>query len=394
MEKLLFVNARLLLPYRILDGWLAVRDGLIADLGQGSPETTDGCRVIDCGGRFLSPGFIELHTHGCGGHDYMDGTAEAYLACAAELARHGVTLVYPTVTTGSDADFSASLAAYDEAARRNEGTPFGGLHLEGPYFAYAMRGAQDPRFLRNPDPAEYLPILERAPQIKRWSVAPELPGAPALGRELRRRGILAAMGHTDGVTEELMTAYENGYTHMTHFYSAMSTVRRINAFRHSGAVELGYMVDEITVEIIADGVHLPPELLRQVFRFKPHDKISLITDSMRGAGMPEGSTVTLGSIRDGQPVVIEDGVAKLLDRSAFAGSVATEERLLRVVTREAGVELGDAVRMLTANPAAVMGLTERKGSLRIGKDADLTLFDDDITIAMTVAGGKMIYVRQ
>lgn len=392
--RTIFCNCGLLMPYRILEnGFVSVADGVIEAVGQGECGL-EGER-IDCGGNYLAPGFIELHTHGCAGFDYMDGTPQAYLECARELASHGVTLVYPTLTTGSAADFAAGFAAYKEADSKNaSGARFGGLHLEGPYFAYAMRGAQDPRFLKNPVKEEYEAMLDAYPQIKRWSAAPELPGGIELGRELRRRGIVAAMGHTDGVFEDLMTAYENGYTHMTHFYSAMSTIRRINAFRHSGAVELGYMADDITVEIIADGVHLPPELLRQIFKFKSHDKISLITDSMRGAGLPEGTVTRLGSLTDGQDVIIEDGVAKLADRSAFAGSVATAERLVRTVTRFAGLELTDAVKMMTLNPARVMGVDGRKGSLSAGKDADLIVFDKDINIMRTVIAGQSVYEHE
>lgn len=394
MMKTVFVNARVVMPYRVLEnGFVALCDGKICEVGTGE-FNREGFEVVDCRNLFLSPGFIELHTHGCAGYDYMDGTAEAFAACARDLAMHGVTLAYPTITTGSDEDFSRSLAAFSAAKKLGGGAAFGGLHLEGPYFSHEMRGAQDPRFLRNPVRSEYMKILDAAPDIKRWSAAPELSGGLELGRELVGRGILAAFGHTNGTFEQLMEAYENGYTHMTHFYSAMSTIRRINAFRHSGAVELGYMVDEITVEIIADGIHLPPDLLRQIFKFKSMDKICLISDSMRGAGLPEGTKTVLGSKDGGQEVIIEDGVAKLMDRSAFAGSVATADRLIRTVTRLAGVELVDAVRMLTANPARVMGVEARKGSIMAGKDADLILFDDDINIALTVVGGQVIVDRE
>ena len=217
-QKTVFVNARLVMPYRITDnGYIVVCDGKICEIGQGA-FAADGCRVIDVGGDYLSPGFVELHTHGCAGSDFMDGTAQAYLHCARFMSSGGVTTVYPTITTGSDKAFANSLAAFSEAAASNtDGAYMAGIHLEGPYFAYAMRGAQDPRFLRNPTPAEYLKILDSCDCIKRWSVAPELPGAIELGRELRRRGIVAAMGHTDGLFEQLMEAYENGYTLMTNF---------------------------------------------------------------------------------------------------------------------------------------------------------------------------------
>lgn len=390
--KTIYKNAKLVMPYRIIEGWLETENGVITELGAGAPSaytpTQKGDSVIDLKGNYLAPGFIEMHTHGGAGYDFADGTEEAYLECAKHYANCGVTTLFPTLTTTSPDSFAEALATFKKAKKNNKtGSRMPGLHLEGPYFAYAMKGAQDPRFLRNPDPAEYLPILDSCSDIKRWSAAPELPGGMEFGRELKKRGIVAAMGHTDGLFEELMEAYENGYTHMTHFYSAMSTVRRINAFRHSGAVELGYMVDDVTVELIADGIHLPPELLRQVFKLKSHDKISLVTDAMRGAGLPEGTTTMLGSIKDGMEVIIEDGVAKLTDRTAFAGSVATAPRLLRTVIFNAGLELTDAVKMMTLNPAKVMGIDGECGSLAIGKRADLVGFDRDINIEFTVIGG-------
>ncbi|HNX14883.1 MAG TPA: N-acetylglucosamine-6-phosphate deacetylase [Oscillospiraceae bacterium] len=388
--KTLYKNAKLVMPYRIIDGWLETENGIITALGVGTPAGK-GDSEINLNGNYLAPGFIEMHTHGGAGYDFADGTEEAYLECAKHYAKAGVTTLYPTLTTTSPASFAEALATFKRAKKDNKtGSRMPGLHLEGPYFAYAMKGAQDPRFLRDPDPAEYLQILDSCSDIKRWSAAPELPGGIAFGRELRKRGIVAAMGHTDGLFEELMEAYENGYTHMTHFYSAMSTVRRINAFRHSGAVEIGYMLDDVTIEIIADGIHIPPELLRQIFKFKSHDKISLIADAMRGAGLPEGTKTMLGSFKDGMEVIIEDGVAKLTDRTAFAGSVATAPRLLRTVTLEAGLELTDAVKMMTLNPAKVMGIDNECGSLAIGKRADFVAFDPDIHIKFTVIGGEEV----
>lgn len=393
LNQIIYKNAKLILPYRIVpNGWISVENGKIADMGEG--DAPAGAKAVDLGGKYLAPGFIELHTHGCGGHDYMDGTAEAFLGGAREMASHGVTCYYPTMTTGAKEDFDRSIAAYNDAdARNTEGAAFAGIHMEGPYFSFAMKGAQDPRYLKNPDPAEYLPMLEAAPQIKRWSAAPELPGGIEFGRELSRRGIVAAMGHTDGIYDDLMKAFENGYSLMCHFYSGMSSIRRINAFRYSGGVELGYLVDDLYIEIIADGVHLPESILRQIFKMKSHDKICLITDSIRGAGMPEGTVCKIGNKTGGMDVVVEDGVAKLMDRSAFAGSVATMERLIRTVMSKADLSLVEAVKMVTYNPASAMKINDRKGLLCIGYDADFAIFDDKIEIAATVIGGRTVYSK-
>lgn len=264
-----------------------------------------------------------------------------------------------------------------------------GLHLEGPYFAMGQRGAQDPKQLRSPDPREYLQILENCRHILRWSSAPELPGALELGEELRRRGILAAIGHSDAGWQEVEAAWNSGYTHVTHLYSGMSSLHRKNAYRYIGVLESAYLIDDMTVEIIADGKHLPAELLKFVYKFKGPDCTALITDSMRGAGMPDGPSV-LGHFEKGLPVVIEEGVAKLPDRTSFAGSVATADRLVRNMVQLAKVPLTEVIRMAAATPARIMGFADR-GRLQKGLRADIVLFDEGIQVSQVIVGGRTVY---
>lgn len=385
------INGRLIRSGRVQDGLnVILEDGRIAEVtARDLPSDT----VIDARGQYVSPGFIDIHTHGGGDADFMDGTPEAFLTAAELHARFGTTTLVPTATSGTAEEMSGMEAAFEQALSKNErGADMPGLHLEGPYFSMAQRGAQDPKYVRNPDPAEYLPILARSRHILRWSAAPELPGALEFGRELKRRGILAAIGHTDADYDQVVAAAKAGYSHVTHLYSCMSTVHRKNAFRYAGVVEAAYLLDELTVEVIADGVHLPAPLLRFVYRFKGPDSIALVTDSMRGAGMPDGLSV-LGSRKNGQQVLIEDGVAKLMDRSAFAGSVATTDRLVRNMRTLAGATLTDAVKMATATPARIMGFVDR-GVLKAGNRADLVLFDEEITIRRTIVGGKTVYAQK
>jgi N-acetylglucosamine-6-phosphate deacetylase len=253
-----------------------------------------------------------------------------------------------------------------------------------------QRGAQDPRYIRNPDPKEYREILSRSSDIRRWSAAPELPGAIEFAHYVKSKGILVAFAHTDAIYEEVLIGFENGFTLATHFYSLMNGVIRKNAFRYAGPIECAYQVDEMDVEIIADGIHLPPSLLKLVYKQKGTDRIALITDSMRAAGMPEGESI-LGSLHDGLKVIVEDGVAKLPDRTSFAGSVATTDRLVRNMVNMAGAPLVDAVRMITTTPARILGMEDQKGSLIPGKDADIILFDDDIKVQMTIVNGKIVH---
>lgn len=348
---------------------------------------------IDAGGRYVSPGFIDIHTHGGGGADFLDGTEEAFLTAAALHARHGSTTIIPTATSGDFDETVAMARAYERALKNNErGADMPGLHMEGPYFAMGQRGAQDPRHLRNPKPEEYLRILDECGHILRWSVAPELPGALEMGEELKRRGILAAIGHTDAEYEQVEAALRAGYTHVTHLYSGMSTVHRVNAYRRVGALEAAYLLDDMTVEIIADGKHLPAELLMFAYKFKGADRIALITDSMRGAGMPEGKTI-LGHYAHGLEAIIEDGVAKLPDRTSFAGSVATFDWLVRNMVHMARVPVLQSVIMAARTPARIMGLNDR-GEIARGLRADIVLFDDDINVSRVIIGGKSVYVNE
>lgn len=383
------VNGKIIMPDGCIStGVLTIADGRICEIRKDVPA---GSEVIDCGGDYVSPGFIDMHTHGAGGADFMDGTVDAFLTAAKMHASHGTTLLYPTTLTSTDEILYESFETYRKAClSNNEGAAFGGMHLEGPYFSPAFAGAQDARYLKNPSPEEYLAILDRCPDLARWSFAPELEGAAGFAAELRKRGIVASIGHTNATFQECDTAYRNGASLMTHFYSCMSTVTRRNAFRFAGTIEYGYYQDGMSVEIIADGIHVPSDLLHLLLKIKGVERISLVTDSMRAAGMPEGRSV-LGSLSDGQEVIVEDGVAKLLDRSAFAGSVATADRLVRNMVMLAGCSISQAVRMMTENPARIMGVYGRKGSIEPGKDADIVIFDENVNIRRTIVNGNVIY---
>ncbi|GAB3781541.1 N-acetylglucosamine-6-phosphate deacetylase [Spirosoma horti] len=383
-------NGTLITPHRyIRGGTIVIENGLIWGVHERDvdvPEATE----LDAGGRYVAPGFIDIHVHGGGGYDFMDGTEEAFLNIAKLHARYGTTSLVPTTLTAEKDDLLQTLDVYERAHRANyQGAAFLGIHLEGPYFALSQRGAQDPRYIRNPDPREYEEILAYSSSIVRWSAAPELQGAIPFGRRLCEKGIIAAVAHTDAIYEEVLEAYENGYTLATHLYSAMSGVTRRNAFRYAGVIESAYLLD-MDVEIIADGVHLPPPLLKLVYKIKGADRTALITDAMRAAGMPEGKSV-LGSLKNGLDVIVEDGVAKLPDRSSFAGSVATTNQLVRQMVQLADVPLLEAVRMASTTPARIMGVDARKGSLAVGKDADLVIFDDNLVVEATLVNGKLIY---
>ena len=403
MRPIKIVNGQLITPDRIVpNGSLLLSGGVITAVVEdpGHPETTGSpaasrdALLIDAAGSYISPGFIDLHVHGGGGHDFMDGTQDAFLAIAKLHARHGTTAMTPTTLSAGKEQLLATLETYERVAgMATGGAQFIGMHLEGPYFAMSQRGAQDPRHIRNPDPTEYKELIARFPGIRRWSVAPELPGALEMAAHLKEKGILAAWAHTEALYDDIVKAFDHGYTHATHLYSAMLGVTRRNAARYAGAIEAAFLIEEMTVEIIADGIHLPPPLLQLVCRWKDPGRTALITDAMRGASMPPGESI-LGGKEDGLKVIIEDGVAKLPDRSAFAGSVATADRLVRTMITQAGQPLTDTIRMITQTPAAIMGIAGRKGSITKGLDADITIFDKNINIQYTIAGGEIVYQKE
>ena len=397
--KTIITNGTIITGGETFAGDIVLKDGVIDSVERGNSEPSschserseESPTIIDAKGCYVAPGFIDMHTHGAGGADFMDGTVEAYLTAARMHAIHGTTLLYPTTLTSTNELLYGSFETYTKAAQLNtDGAQFGGMHLEGPYFSPLYAGAQDPRYLRNPRPEEYLEILDRCPVLARWSFAPELEGSEEFAAELRKRGIVASIGHTNATFGECDAAYKAGASLMTHFYSCMSTVSRRNAFRYAGTIEYGYIQDGMDIEIIADGIHVPQDLLHLLLKIKGVERISLVTDSMRAAGMPEGPSV-LGGMADGQQVIVEDGVAKLLDRTAFAGSVATADRLVRTMVQVAGCSMADAVRMITENPARVMGISDRKGALKSGMDADVVIFDENVNIKNTIINGKIVY---
>jgi N-acetylglucosamine-6-phosphate deacetylase len=385
------INGKVITPQRIIaPGTVLIGGTTITAIREGDMDTPEAL-TIDAAGNYVAPGFIDIHVHGGGGHDFMDNSGTAFLEIAAMHAKYGTTSMLPTLLTSAKEETIKILDLYEDACSKNsKGAQFIGIHLEGPYFAMNQRGAQDPRYIRNPDPAEYKEILSRFPVITRWSAAPELPGAIALGKYLRSKKVLASVAHTDAIYEEVLDAFENGYTHITHLYSAMSGVTRRNAMRYAGVIESAYLIDDMTVEIIADGIHLPAPLLKLVYKIKGPDKIALITDAMRAAGLGPGESI-LGGLHNGLRVIVEDGVAKLPDRSAFAGSVATANQLVKNMVMLAGVPISDAVKMMSHTPAGIMGIAGATGSLEVGKQADIVIFDTAFQVKKTIIKGEMVF---
>ena len=390
MSSVLFRGGKIITATGISDGEVLTKDGVICEVSLGGKVSGEAEQVINLEGKYLSPGFIDIHTHGAGGSDFMDRTAGSMeQACKMHL-KHGTTSIVPTTLTSTKEDLLDFLRFFNTVELKRDAMPeILGLHLEGPYFAESQKGAQDPKYLRNPDPEEYMEALSCTDRIIRWSFAVELPGADEFLIALREHHIISSLAHSDADCSQVMSAYENGISALTHFYSCMTGVVRKNAYRVAGAIEAGYLLDDLYVEAIADGCHLPDHLLSLIYKIKGADRICLVTDSMRAAGLPDGEYL-LDSLDGGQKCIVEDGVAKLPDRSAFAGSVATMDRLVRTFRKLTEAPLYEVVKMASLTPAKLLGIADRKGSIAIGKDADLLVFDENIQIETIMVRGILI----
>ena len=386
----LFINARVILQERILEnGAVRIADGIIKDVYEGDYICKPEDEIVDAHGLYLSPGFIDVHVHGGGGGDFMSADEQKIDAACKMHLKHGTTSMTPSLSAAPKDMLMRAMDAVNQYEKNSETRPhFLGFHLEGPYLSPAACGGMTEGYIRNPDPEEYLDFVERYPNIARWALAPELPGAIEMAQELSRRGIKLSIAHSDALFEEAVKGYEAGVQCVTHFYSLTSTVRRINAYRYAGTVEATYLLDDMWVEVIADGKHLPASLLKLIYKLKGSDRIMLITDSISVGGWEtmEGEAVS----STGRPIIIEDGVAKIPSRQSFAGSIATTDRIVRTMIQLGEVSVKDAVKMASTNPAKHLGVFHKKGSISPGKDADLLLFDDQIHIdSVYILGKKM-----
>lgn len=386
---MIIVNAKVIFPGEIRDGLAVVcKDGIISDILPAA-QLGENVETVDAGGLYLSPGFVDIHLHGGGGFGYMEGTPEAIEGASRFHLQHGTTSLVPTSLTCPDEDLYQLFDAYREVKRKKQPFNLLGIHLEGPFLNPEKRGGQDPLYLAMPDIDRAKEILRHSDDVIRWSIAPELDGALELGKMLAHRGIVCSVAHTNASYAQVEAAMFAGFSLMTHFYSAMSSCYKVGCYRVPGAVEAGYLLDGLSVEMIADGKHLPKEMLRMVWKFKGADRTALCSDALTPAGLPEGTVFYNGRAPHGAKSVIHDGVGKLLDHSALAGSIACADRLVRVMYKDALVPLPDAVEMMTLSPAKMVR-AHRKGSIRIGKDADLVLFDDDIQVKAVYTAGERV----
>jgi len=388
---MILAGAHLILPDRILRaGHVRIADGLIAEVSESPLAPQPDEEVIDLAGLYLAPGFIDLHIHGALGRDTMEATADAFDTICRHHAEGGTTgLCLTTIAAPLDRLLAVITAARTCRLAPPPAARVLGVHIEGPYFSPAKRGAHLPSMLRLPDPAEWRQLLAHADVITQMTLAPELPGALPLIEALAQRGIIASVGHSDAWDEEVAAAFAHGLRHATHTFNCMSASRRRGPYRAAGVLEFVLSEPEILCEVIADGRHVSPTLLTLLYRAKGPDAIALITDATAGAGLPEESHFMLGEI----PCVVRDQVALTEDGAALAGSTSTMIRAVRNMVELAGASLVEAIRMASLNPARALRLDQRKGAIAPGLDADLVVLTPGLDVRGTWVAGRPVFGR-
>ncbi len=357
-------------------------DGIIQDIvAADAVDRYANAERIDLNGNFLLPGFIDIHVHGGGGADFMDGSVSAMILAAETHLRHGTTTIFPTTMSARFDKIEKTVLNYRQLSACEEASDIlGGLHLEGPFINPKMGGAQRRDLIYPPTEEMIKAIRRNSDAIARISCAPEIANVLEMTETLAPFGIQFSLGHTAATYEQAELAVRAGFTSVTHLYSATSGFQKIDQKVHIGVTQAGYGIDELYVELIADGCHVPKELLRLVYRLKGADKICLVTDAMRAAGTNVTESF-LGEICTENRVIIDDGVAKLPDKSSFAGSIATMDKAFRFAVCDVGLPIEDVSKMMSLNQAKLMKIDRKKGSIAKGKDADFVVLDDGFNVA-------------
>ncbi|MDP9727191.1 MULTISPECIES: N-acetylglucosamine-6-phosphate deacetylase [Alicyclobacillus] len=392
-DSLLLINARIVGEDKILDpGWMHVTEGVIGELGHGAPpnELFSGLAYhqVDARGQWVVPGFIDMHVHGANGADVMDGTSSAIEKIGQFHIQHGTTGWLPTTLTAPIEALEKSIQASgiaQQTAWRSGSAQVLGVHLEGPFLSPSKMGAQNPVFVQPPNISIMKRLLETVPGlVRKVTLAPEQPGALQLIQFLREEKVIVSIGHTVASYEETIKAFEAGATHATHVFNAMNSIHH----REPGAVGACLLSQNVICELIADGHHVHPEVLKLVMRLKGKDGVILITDAIGATGKPDG-VYQLG----GMNIVVKQGISTLQDSQSLAGSTLTMDEAIRNMMIQVGVTLFEAIQMASLTPARELGLDHRKGVLAVGHDADFVLLDESLLASETYILGRRLYRR-
>ena len=393
MPSIVF-RGNVILPTRLLPrGVVVVENERIVAVGsEDDVKMPNGATVVDAGDGYVSPGFVDIHTHGGAGSDYMDGTPEAVRIVNRAHARHGTTTIFPTTTTGTPEQLAAMLDAVEEVARDwkvEDGARIAGVHWYGPYFAADKVGAHPKGFERNPDPAEYGPALARG-IIKSATCAAELPGAVEFCRAAKDAGCLVTCGHSNASWPEMAAVYDAGMRHVDHFWNAMSSTdsirRRLGTPQRGSMAEFVLYHEEMSTEVIADGFHHAPEMLQFLYRMKGAARLCLVSDSSRALDTQPG-IYRLGHHETGEPFENNGSVGVLPGTDKLASSIYALDHMVRTMVRDTEAGVVDVIRMASLTPAERTGFAHDRGSLEPGKLADIVILSPDLHVRRTFIGG-------
>ncbi len=384
---LIFKNVQVIGENAVFKAEVAVENGKITEIAE-KIDAPQGAEVIDGQGKYLSPGFIDLHVHGGGGYSAMGGRDAVVKMCEAH-ARFGTTSILPTTLAAPIEQLKTAIDGVRAAQSATENVHILGVHLEGPFLSPHMCGAQSPENILVPAEHDYEDLLSYWDGIKIVGAAPETDGGMALGKAIQRHGAVASIAHSTADYDLAQAAFGSGYSDVTHLYNACTSCHKVGVFRHAGTVEAALVNDEVSVQVIADLRHQPVGVLQLIYKCKGADKMYVITDGLEYAAldMQEGEEFTQ---ENGMSVVYENGVMLLSDRSCLAGSVATCDKLVRNLYKAVGLPLTECVKMASSTPARIVGIADRTGKIEVGYDADLLLFDEDISVCAVFVSGKQI----
>ncbi len=382
-QRKIFINGQIITPTEVLDTgfYLMVKGSKIEHLGfMNASSFPADAEIIDVSGQYISPGFIDVHVHGCMNYKSADASREALEAMGKCYAAHGVTGYLPTVH--ADTEILKKLAnLFDEGL---PGTKPLGIHIEGPYLCMEKRGAQYPEHIWKCAPETLQSLIDASSgYLKQMTIAPEIDGAIPLIEMLVKRNIIASMGHTDATYEQAMAGVNAGVSHATHTFNAMSVL----SHRHPGTVGAALACDSVAAEIITDGVHVHPEVVKILVRAKPLRKVIPITDAIQTAGLPDGEYVQDAKL--GYTLNVRNGETYLNNTNTLAGSTLLMNNGINNLMKFAGLDMVEAIHCASLNPAIELGLEHRKGTLEVGKDADIVLFDEDFKVQYTMVEGKV-----
>ena len=393
-------HATLVLPDRLVPGGaLHVKDGRIAAAGPASDLPPFRGPAVDAAGSYAAPGFIDMHVHGGAGADFMDATPAAFATAIAAHLRHGTTGIVPTSTVArheQTLEFLKLCRAFRNPVRTSASARVLGAHLYGPYFAEDKVGCHPRDAARPPTPREYEQYLAFADDrtLLTATCAPELPGAADFYRVAAARGIRLNAGHSNASWDEMAAAHALGVRHVDHFFCAMSnyvSIRsRFGPPMRGGMMEYVLASRDMTTEVIADGRHLAPELLRFALKMLGPDRVALVTDCMRALDLPPGKYV-FGPLDGGEPIVSDGSVGLMPDGKNLASSVRGMDFMVRHMHKVVGIDLPTAVRLATLTPAKILGVDAALGSLEVGKRADVVLLDTGLNVdGVWVDGGRVV----